>query len=260
MGQENGQWKRNSKKIAEAGFTGILGSLPEKHEADKWRRLLDEYQFSFGIHSFPSSPEDLRAILGQAKDFGVQYINSQVMGDFLIGQEAIHLLRSLVQEAKEVAIPYYVETHRGRITQDLIRTVDYVKAIPDLRLTIDLSHYVLAGEGCFSQEAEAYFDTLLKRTAAIHARVSNGHQIQIDIGTNGEHPAVERFIRWWETGMSYWRANAKEGDVLPLVCELGPPDYSMTRFSTDKPTEISDRWEQALVFKRLLEKAWQRVN
>ncbi|WP_336786206.1 hypothetical protein [Paenibacillus sp. MMO-177] len=38
------------------------------------------------------------------------------------------------------------QTHRGRITQDLIRTTGYIQAIPQFALTIDLSHYVLAGE------------------------------------------------------------------------------------------------------------------
>lgn len=261
LGNGKREWTLEEKfeKIAEAGFTGIMGSLPEDHEIEKWRRLLDEYQFSFGIHSFPSKKEDLQLLLKKAKEFGVQYVNSQVMDDFTIGEEAIHLLKDLIAEAKGANIQYFVETHRGRITQDLIRTVQYVNEIPDLRLTIDLSHYVLAGEGCFSEKAEEYFDVLLRRTSSIHARVSNGQQIQIDIGPDGNHPMTERFVGWWEKGMSYWLNEAKPGDVLPLVCELGPPEYSITQFSNLSQTEISNRWEQAIVFKRILEESWDRV-
>ncbi|MBS4202701.1 sugar phosphate isomerase/epimerase [Bacillus sp. FJAT-49754] len=261
LGNGTREWTVEEKfeKIAEAGFTGILGSLPEDREAEKWRRLLDEYKFSFGIHSFPAKKEDLQILLQKAKEFGVQYVNSQVMGEFIIGDDAIQLLKELVAEAKEVNIPYYIETHRGRITQDLIRTVQYVNAIPDLRLTIDLSHYVLAGEGCSSERAEEYFDVLLKRTSSIHARVSNGQQIQVDIGPKGDHPITERFVRWWEKGMSYWLEEAKPNDVLPLVCELGPPDYSITRYSHSSPSEISNRWEQAIVFKSIMEETWGRV-
>ncbi|MEH6992457.1 TIM barrel protein [Neobacillus drentensis] len=262
LGNGKREWTIEEKfeKIAEAGFTGIMGSLPEDHEAEKWRRLLDEYQFSFGIHSFPSKKEDLQLLLKKAKEFGVQYVNSQVMDDFTIDEEAIHLLKDLVAEAKGANIPYFVETHRGRITQDLIRTVQYVNEIPDLRLTIDLSHYVLAGEGCYSEIAEEYFDVLLRRTSSIHARVSNGQQIQIDIGPDGNHPMTERFVGWWEKGMTYWLNEAKPGDVLPLVCELGPPDYSITQYSNPSLIEISNRWEQAIVFKRILEEAWERVT
>ncbi|MGM7724103.1 sugar phosphate isomerase/epimerase family protein [Metabacillus sp. Hm71] len=262
LGNGTREWTMEEKfeKIAEAGFTGIMGSLPDDHEAEKWRRLLDEYQFSFGIHSFPSKKEDLQPLIKKAKEFGVQYINSQVMDDFTIGDDAIQLLKDLVAEAKKENILYFVETHRGRITQDLIRTVHYVNEIPDLRLTIDFSHYVLAGEGCYSEKAEECLDILLKRTSSIHARVSNGQQIQVDIGPEGKHPMTDRFVGWWEKGMSYWLKEAKPGDVLPLVCELGPPDYSITHYSNLTPKEISDRWEQALVFKRILEEAWNRVS
>lgn len=261
LGNGNREWTIEEKfeKIAEAGFTGIMGSLPEDHEAEKWKRLLDEYQFSFGIHSFPSKKEDIQLLLKKAKEFGVQYVNSQVMDDFTIGEDAIRLLKNLVAEAKGANVPYFIETHRGRITQDLIRTVQYVNEIPDLRLTIDLSHYVLAGEGCYSEKAEECFDVLLKRTSSIHARVSNGQQIQIDIGPDGKHPMTERFIGWWEKGMSYWLKEAKPGDALPLVCELGPPDYSITQYSNPSLIEISNRWEQAIVLKRILEEAWDRV-
>ncbi|MEK3890497.1 sugar phosphate isomerase/epimerase family protein [Bacillus sp. FSL K6-3431] len=262
LGDGEIEWTTEEKfeKIAEAGFTGILGSLPEDQEAEKWRRLLDEYQFSFGIHSFPSKKEDLQILLKKAKEFDVDYVNSQVMGDFISGKDAIQLLGDLVAEAKKVNMPYYVETHRGRITQDLIRTVQYVNEIPDLRMTIDLSHYVLAGEGCYSNKADEYFDILLKRTSSIHARVSNGQQIQIDIGPDGDHPLTERFVGWWEKGMSYWLEEAKPNDVLPLVCELGPPDYSITRYFNSAHKEISNRWEQSIVFKKILEEAWDRVK
>ena len=262
LGNGNREWTIEEKfeRIAEAGFTGIMGSLPEDHEREKWRRLLDEYQFSFGIHSFPSKKEDLQQLLLQAKDFDVQYVNSQVMDEFIIGEDAVGLLKNLVSEAKKENMKYFVETHRGRITQDLIRTVQYVKEIPDLRLTIDLSHYVLAGEGCNSEKAEEYFDVLLERTSSIHARVSNGQQIQIDIGPDGNHPMTERYVRWWEKGMSSWLKEAKTGDVLPLVCELGPPDYSITQYSNISPKEISNRWEQAIVLKRILEETWGRVT
>ena len=54
-GRGNGkrEWTREEKfeKLAEAGFTGIMGRLPEEREAEVWRRLLDQYGFSIGIHA-----------------------------------------------------------------------------------------------------------------------------------------------------------------------------------------------------------------
>jgi sugar phosphate isomerase/epimerase len=264
LGSGQREWTLEEKfeRIAEAGFTGILGALPQPGEADQWRKLLDQYRFSFGTHCFPAKREDLTPILKQAKDFGAQYVNSQVMDSFIIDEEAITLLKELTEEAAAYPLPFWVETHRGRVTQDLLRTVEYVKAIPELRLTIDLSHYIVAGEMVGSSEkAEPFFDVLLRRTSCIHARVSNGEQVQVDIGPDGEHPMVPHFMRWWEKGIAYWLREAKPGDVLPFVTELGPPSYSITldNYAANQK-EISDRWQQALVLKRLAEKAWQQAQ
>jgi hypothetical protein len=268
VGNGTREWTMEEKfeRIAEAGFRGILGRLPVGAEAERWRRLLDEYSFSFGIHSFPSKVEDLDELIVQAKDFGVSYINSQVMDSFTIGAEAIQLLQGLISKTKEAGIPYFVETHRGRVTQDLHRTVEYVQALPELRLTIDLSHYIVAGELTHFADnqfakADQRFQVLLQRTSCIHARISNGEQVQVEVGPNGEHPLAERYMAWWEKGMSEWLKQAEPGDVLPFVPELGPPPYAILKnsYAAEGPSEISDRWEQALVLKRMGESTWNRA-
>ncbi|NOU71287.1 hypothetical protein GC098_07600 [Paenibacillus sp. LMG 31458] len=67
---------------------------------------------------------------------------------------------------------------------------------------IDLSHYVVAGEILgTSDKVEDYFDKLLERSAGMHARVSSGEWIQVDIGVDGDHPMLEHFTRWWRKGM-----------------------------------------------------------
>lgn len=50
--------------------------------------------------------------------------------------------------------------HRGLVTQDLIRTIGYTQARPDLRFDLDLSHYVVAGEigGRVSPEADRHLE------------------------------------------------------------------------------------------------------
>lgn len=257
---ENGkEWSLEKKfeQMAKAGFEGIFSGLPMKEEEALWRRLMTEYKFHFGLEAFPEKAEDLRELLLKAADYDVLYVNAQVPDAFTIGQEAVSRLQELMEEADSFGIPLFIETHRGRLTQDLLRTADYVKTLPELRLTIDFSHYVLAGEMAEFELAEPYFDQLLKRTSCIHGRITNAQQIQIDVG-EGTHPMVEPFLNWWQKGMHYWRDEAKAGDVLPYVCEIGH-HYSVTKnfqpgYSWD---EYSDRWQQSLVFKKLAEKAWR---
>jgi sugar phosphate isomerase/epimerase len=266
IGDGKREWTIEEKfeKIAEAGYTGVLGKdLPGSDEVDTWRKLLDKHNFSYGVNALPSNREDFCDFLKQAKSFGVQYINAQVMDYFVVGKNAIKLIHELLEEAAIAEIPLFIETHRGRITQDLLRTVEYVQKIKDLRLTIDLSHYVLASEiRNYDEKYEPYFDELLKRTSSIHARVSNGQQIQVDIGPKGEHFMTDHFSRWWKNGIIYWLQSAKPGDVLPFVCEIGPPTYAISKheYINLQGEELSDRWEQGILFKKIAEDLWNQVS
>ncbi|MEK0315810.1 sugar phosphate isomerase/epimerase family protein [Cohnella sp. 56] len=266
LGTGEREWTLEEKfaKIAEAGYDGICGFIPGETDTRAWRRLLDEYRLGFSGLAFPSSVMDLKRTMAEAKRFGnVNYLNAQVMDAFVAGDDAVRLLRELLDTAEEAGIALRIETHRGTVTQDLLRTVSYVEAIPALPLTIDLSHYVVAGEmNGTGEAAEACFDRLLAHTAGIHARVSDGEKVQVDIGSDGAHPMLPHFRRWWGKGMREWRRRAAPGAVLPFVTELGPPGYyAITRRLPDgSDAEISNRWEQALLFKRIAERLWAEID
>ena len=250
------------ERIAEAGFDGINGFIPSPDDEERWNRLLDRYGLTLSVNAYPKSAEDMVRFLDRAQAYGrIQHINVQVMTPFLIGEPAVALLRDLDESSRRAGVPTYFETHRGTITQDLLRTIDYIEALETLRLTIDLSHYVVAGEmHTVTAEAEALIQKVLARSSAFHARVSNGEQVQVDIGPQGEHPMMGHYERWWSDGMKLWRANAKEGDVLPFVVELGPPPYAITiDESGGRSREIGDRWEQSLLLLKTARRLWSEI-
>ncbi len=261
-GTNNKEWSLEEKFncIAEAGFTGIFGALPEHGEEPLWRNLLERNRFTFGLESFPATGEQLVELLEKASDYPVLYVNAQVPNAFCVGKEAITRLDTLQRVAERYNLPLFIETHRGRITQDLLRTVQYVQTLPNLRLTIDLSHYVLAGEMYDFEHIDPYFDELLQRTSSFHGRITNAQQIQINVGQEADHPMVEHFARWWERGMSYWLEQASPGDILPFVCEIGHhymvTDNYLPAYSW---LEHFDRWEQSQVIKRIAEKCWSKA-
>ncbi|MEH7119448.1 sugar phosphate isomerase/epimerase [Neobacillus vireti] len=262
------------RRIAEAGYDGINGMLPEGREAERLAQLLDQYNLSYSVNAYPKTAEELDVFLTKAKSFGrVDFVNVQVIRPFLVGEEAVKLLADMAELSRTAGIPAYIETHRGTITQDLLRTVEYAKAFPGLELTIDFSHYVVAGEmHTVSGEAEALLQTLLPLTKSIHARVSNGEQVQINIpmiesmdeegaaNCEFEHTMLQHFQRWWLGGMRSWHQKAQEDEVLPFVCELGPPPYAITVVGQDHvQSEVSDRWTQALLFARIARSLWEQV-
>ncbi|RTE08919.1 sugar phosphate isomerase/epimerase family protein [Paenibacillus whitsoniae] len=250
-------------RIAEAGFDGINGFVPAPEEADNWRKLLNKYGLSFSVNAYPNSAADMAQFLAKAKLFGqIDFINAQVLTPFLYGQSAERLISEINALSKEAGIPVYIETHRGTITQDLIRTVRYAEHIEDLRLTIDFSHYVVAGEmHTVSEEAETHLQKLLTRTSSIHARVSNGEQIQVDVGECGEHPMMRHFERWWRSGMTNWLNHNNLDRPFPFICELGPPPYAITIDEYgDRRREIGDRWSQSLVFAHIARSIWKDIH
>jgi len=248
--------------IAEAGFDGINGFIPPPEEEEQWDRLLAQYALSLSVNAYPRSAAEMALFLERAKHYGkIQHINVQVLTPFLIGEPAVRLLRELDDLSRAADIPTYIETHRGTITQDLLRTIDYIEALDTLRLTIDLSHYIVAGElHTISDEAEALIQQVLTRSAAFHARISNGEQVQVDVGRHGEHPMLRHFERWWRDGMNNWRARAGTGDVLPFVVELGPPPYAITADEyAGRTREIGDRRAQSLLLQQVARDIWSTL-
>lgn len=279
LGDQNGagdDWSMEEKvrRIDEAGYDGINGMLPEGKEAERWHRLLDQYNLSYSVNAYPKTVEELDVFLCKAKSFGrIDFVNVQVMRPFLVGEQAVQLLAGMAELSRSAGIPAFIETHRGTITQDLLRTVEYAHRLPGLELTIDFSHNVVAGEMyTVSDEAEELLQALLPLTKSIHARISNGEQVQIDVPMFGsadeegaadrefEHPMLKHFQRWWLVGIRNWRQVAQKGEMFPFVCELGPPPYAITVSGQhDKQCEVSDRWTQALLFARIARSLWERV-
>lgn len=264
VGTNGKEWTTEEKfeRIVEAGFSGVLGTAFDLDHDKQWIRLMREHRLSWGIGLGPWDGDKLVSRMEQAKERGALYANIQPSSAFTIGSEAISYCEHIMLEADRIGLPCLFETHRGRITQDLLRTVEYLHLLPNMRLTIDLSHYILAGEMFSGSEdridmdplVDTYFDALLQRSYCIHMRVSNGQQIQVDIGDDKQSQLlIEKYIGWWQRAVSYWRGEAKPGDILPFVSELGPANYAITRSGINGRSEISDRWKQSLLLKEIVE-------
>lgn len=213
-----------------------------------------------GIETVAGDSRHLQPALAAAASLNALYVNVQVPDACADEETAAARLADLLAASDVMKCPLLIETHRGCVTQDLLRTHRYLGLFPELRLTIDFSHYVVAGH-IDSDPGPAGFllDELLTRTTAIHLRVSHGHQVQVAIDPNVDSPIMRNFDRWWRTGMRFWLDRAKPGDVLPIV-ELGPPPYAMTVPGSDPPIELSDRWSQALALRDYALAAWEHVS
>ncbi len=247
-----------------AGFSGMLhwvDAAADFAAVDVIRRAGLLVGVGFPVRQMATAAQ----VAEQARGSGVSFLNAQVYDAFTDDDEAISKLTALYEICDALGIPLFIETHRGMITQDLLRTVAYARRAPRVRFTLDASHYVVAGEITQPDQAprfNALLVELIGRTSSIHARVSNGEQVQVDIG-DGTGPLVGPYIGWWAAAYRQWLGEAAPGDFFPFVCELGPRPYAIAAPAGSvlpAGTELSDRLAQALVFKRIAEQIRDRVH
>ncbi|MGA2440173.1 MAG: sugar phosphate isomerase/epimerase [Tepidisphaeraceae bacterium] len=241
-------------KIAAAGFTGFEAACQGPQEADELAGVLRDRNLGIGFSTTATEADDLLPYIELAHRMRADYLTVQVPGSLMASPQIADLLEEMYELVNDAGLPLFVETHRGTVTQDLRRTVKVINRFKKVRFTGDFSHYVIAGElgGGWSDDIWDHFQQIARRCANWRGRISFGEQIQNDIGDGAGEPA-RQFKKLWTLGFSAWLEKARAGDVLPFGCQLGPVPYSLTDLSG---REISDRWEQCLVIKRLAEEAW----
>jgi hypothetical protein len=243
--------------VASAGFAGVMHWVDSEADfaaVDVIRRAGLLAGIGFPARDMAHSS----MVIEGACDRGVSFLNAQVYDSFTGDAEAVAKLEGLYQLADLAGVPLFIETHRGMVTQDLIRTVAYARQVPRVEFTLDASHYVVAGEIIDPSRSPRFNELLaeiIARTSCIHARVSNGEQVQVDVG-DGTGEVMRPFVGWWTAAYRQWRAAATPGHIFPFVCELGPRPYVLAApggMAFPAGGELGDRRQQALVFKRIAE-------
>jgi hypothetical protein len=246
--------------VKEAGYDGLaidLGAL----DLAAARACVPEYArtgLAGMLTAFPASIEALRPALHLAKDIGAPFV-------IVVGQVmplAVHDMVSVVREwlriADEESMPIQFETHRNCITNDLFATLQMLEAVPQMRLSADLSHYVVDREMMqpISAEMQKYVLRVLERSDSFQGRIATRNQIQVPIAFPQHRDWIATFLGWWREGFRLWRRRCPAEDLI-FLCELGPPNYAIT---DAHGAELSDRWQEALELKRLARALWGETD
>ncbi|WP_018149706.1 hypothetical protein [Leeia oryzae] len=257
-GGETASYEERLLQIAAAGFDGFTDHY---YDRDHVSRLASTFQ-PLGLLAegqvFPATVEELAPALENGCEFGCHHITIQADFRPRSLKEAIHVIEGWQRLAEQVNFPVLVETHRYRVTNDLLFTLDLLDEMPNLKLLSDLSHYVVAREFPLppTEVDDQQIKTILDHGWGFHGRVSNGHQVQVPIRF-GQHASwVNIFRRWWAYGMASWQRRAAPTDTLTFTCELGPAPYAITG---SDGLDITDRWEEALMLKEFAETAWKEA-
>jgi sugar phosphate isomerase/epimerase len=178
----------------------------------------------------------------------VTFINSHAGRDIFAFEENVQIFERLIELSQSSGIRILVETHRGRPTYSAIETRKYLEALPELRLTADVSHWMVVHESGLDDQL-ANIELAIRRADYIHARVgyAEGPQIPDPRAPEWEY-AVTRHLQLWQEIIDQQKRDGKEN--LYLTPEFGPPDYMHTAPFTKQPA--GDVWEQNVYMKNLL--------
>ena len=249
------EWTLDEKfsRCKEAGFEAIECWLNDDTELEH-KQALDRHGLRLVLGHRPFDIESVKLEVARAKRLGADFIFGQPADAFTPAEKVAEICREGRKIANDVGIPYFIEIHRGNFTENLPQIKQLVELVPDIRFTADLSHLVVCGEfyGWENEKAIDRMTCVIQRTSHAHGRISNGEAVQVDVGDGSTDPA-KFFVRIWASIFKQWLVGAQPGDIFPFASELGPPRYAIT---TPDGKEISDRWEQGLVMKKLAEQAW----
>lgn len=259
------EWSVEEKveRIANAGFDGAAVEFDDYPLAERTTKLLRERGLKWSVECYPKSVEELKPVLEDAYRLGIDHvthINLQpnVKPERVL--DCIPYILGWLELGRDVPVPLFFETHRDRMTTDLLFTLQLIDALPAMRLTADLSHAVVGREFRWpvNREEHALIERILERAWAFHGRVASREQVQIQISWEHHRQWLDLFLGWWEQGFRSWRERAPGNAELTFTTELGPPDWYA--ISGPDGDEMSDRWSEAIQLKHEITKVWGRVD
>jgi hypothetical protein len=242
-------------RIAAAGFDGVTDHFYDRLHVAPLMALVRDHGLAIEGHVFPRTVAELAPALEMAAEFGCHHVTIQPDICPMTVAESVPILERWQRMSEQAGVAVYVETHRGRMTNDLLFTMGLLDALPDLRFTVDLSHYIVAREINFPipHDIAAMIDRILDHGWAMHGRVAGSHQVQLELSFPQNQAWFTQFQSWWAAGFRSWRARAAADATLSFTCELGPAPYAITGADG---RDQSDRWAEACLLRDRMREIW----
>ncbi|MBE7171339.1 MAG: sugar phosphate isomerase/epimerase [Williamsia sp.] len=179
------------------------------------------------------------------------YINCHSGRDFFSYEENSRFIEHTTQLGKQTGIPISHETHRSRMLFAAPVAKQYIQKYPELRVTLDISHWCNVSESLLADQPENV-DLALERVLHIHARIGHPEGPQVSDPRAPEwEAAVKAHLAWWDKVVE---RKKKTGERITFLTEFGPPDYMPTLPYTRQP--LADQWAVNVFMMQLLRKRY----
>ena len=245
------------ERVKAAGFDGIELSLPLDAAArDDWTGriaaaglalIVGQWETAL-VPGFDAHRAALAELLHNACAARPLHINSQTGKDYFTFEQNRELLELAGSISRQHGVPVYHETHRSRWSAHPALALPYLRQLPDLHLTADLSHWCCACESLLADQPHTLAETL-PRVRHIHARVGHEQGPQVaDFRAPESQAALGAHLAWWDEVVRLRRAAGAE--LLTITPEFGPVPYTPTLPYTGAP--VSNAWDLNVAMLHLL--------
>ena len=256
-GSENLSWDEFLLKAKNAGYNGIECGIPNEttpaeldtlwEKVEKHKMLIipqhyGTYDADFNLHF-----DRFSAWFELMKPYPALKIDSQTGKDFFTFGQNKKLIDVTLKHTQECGIKVYHETHRNKALFAAHISRDYLENIPELQITLDISHWVNVAESYLEDQPEAV-NVAIQRTGHIHARVGYPEGPQVPDPRIPEwQEALDHHLKWWDSIAERFK---NEDNTLTISPEFGPYPYMVHLPGSKAP--IANQWDINCYMKELL--------
>jgi sugar phosphate isomerase/epimerase len=181
---------------------------------------------SFGAHL-----EDVQEQLARAVDAQALFCTCLVGSDSWPVSKAVDFFARALELGQKLGAELSFETHRSRPTFHPWATAELLRALPQLRLTCDFSHWCVVCERL--PDDEALLTLVIAHARHMHARVGYAQGPQVPEPRAPEYAAeLLAHESWWQR---IARAVTARGELVTVTPEFGPDGYLQQAPFTRQP-------------------------
>lgn len=255
-----GDWDAFATKVKEAGYDGVEVWVPgDEKGRTAFLTAMEKKGLEFGLlcggsdTDFKKHLEQFESQLRNAVTMRPMYVNCHSGRDYYTFDQAKAFFELAAGVKKESRVPVYHETHRGRLCFAAHTTRRFLEEVPDLRLTLDISHWCNVHESLLGDQPETVA-LALSRTDHIHARIGHPEGPQVNDPRAPEwESALNAHLGWWDKIVEM---KSKAGERMTILTEFGPPHYLPALPYTQQP--VADQWGINVHMMNLLRKRYSR--
>lgn len=247
------------KKAREAGYDGIEVWWPgDPAERQNLREALKASDLKVGflcgghVADFNTHFGQYRKAVEEALEWEPLYINSHSGKDFYTFEQNARFIEFSLEKGGTTEILH--ETHRSRMCYSAPVTAGFLNRYPEMKLTLDISHWTNVHESLLEDQPESV-KLALQRTRHIHARVGHQEGPQVNDPRAPEwESVVNRHLEWWDRAVKYQLESGKKR--ITFLTEFGPPTYLPALPYTRQP--VANQWEVNVYMLNLLKARYRK--